>query len=72
MRIKTIVAAGLLAAGVVAGGQAIASADVYEGTYYSRAACSGAGQAIVDSAYTPYYYWQCEQDYSGNWDLYLS
>ncbi|MBF6134293.1 hypothetical protein IU501_14950 [Nocardia otitidiscaviarum] len=71
MRIKSIVLGGLLAAGIVAGGAAVAHAD-YEGTYYTKDGCMSAGQAIVDSAYTPYYYWSCEQDAWGNWDLYLS
>lgn len=71
MRIKTIVFGGLLAAGIVAGGTAVANAG-YEGTYGSQAACVGAGQASVDSPYTPWTYWSCEQDAWGDWDLYLS
>lgn len=71
MRIKTIAAAGMLAVGVVAGGTAIAHADVYEGTYYSRGGCEAAGQNYVDSPATAYTRWTCQRDDQGNWDLWL-
>lgn len=72
MRIKTIAAAGLLAAGIVAGGTAIAHADVYEGTYYARSGCESAGQNYAANPSSGYTRWTCQRNDQGNWDLMLS
>ncbi|UGT44932.1 hypothetical protein LTV02_16685 [Nocardia yamanashiensis] len=72
MRIKTIVGAGLLAAGIVAGSSAVANAAVYYGTYNTKAQCTSFGQAIVDLPNAKYHNWTCKMDWNYDWDLYLS
>ncbi|MCA2209512.1 MULTISPECIES: hypothetical protein [Actinomycetes] len=74
MRIKTTIAAALLALATVAGvstvtaGTAAAAAPegTYYGTYYELYQCRADGE----SSYTGGYYWQCVETWEG-WDLYI-
>ncbi|MFI7664535.1 hypothetical protein [Nocardia sp. NPDC049526] len=70
MRIKSLIAGGLLTiaavAGVSAAGTASAATGYFYGTYATRAACAADGA----SPKTGGNYWQCVQTHSG-WDLYL-
>ncbi|MET8651878.1 MULTISPECIES: hypothetical protein [Nocardia] len=77
MRIKSFIAAGLLAVATVAGVSTAASASAapqytavdtgyYYGTYATLAACSADGA----SPSTGGYYWECVETWSG-YDLYI-
>ncbi|MEV0297856.1 hypothetical protein [Nocardia sp. NPDC050710] len=77
MRIKSFLAAGLLATAAVAGVSTAASASAapeyraaatgyYYGTYATYTACSADGA----SPSTGGYYWECVETWSG-WDLYI-
>ncbi|WP_330251007.1 hypothetical protein OG874_33140 [Nocardia sp. NBC_00565] len=70
MRIKSLIAAGLLTTAVVAGVSASATASAATGYYYRTYATYNACAADGASPKTGGNYWQCVQTYSG-WDLYL-
>lgn len=77
MRIKSLIAAGLLATAAVAGVSTAASASAaphydavstgyYYGTYATAAACRVDGESPATGGW----YWECVETYSG-WDLYI-
>ncbi|MEV6324380.1 hypothetical protein AB0M45_24810 [Nocardia sp. NPDC051787] len=78
MRIKSILAAGLLAIAAVAGVSTAASASAvpgyqevaYGGTYVGTYATFDACRADGISPSTGGYYWECVETYGG-WDLYI-
>ncbi|WP_159924529.1 MULTISPECIES: hypothetical protein [Nocardia] len=79
MRIKSFLAAGLLATAAVAGVSTAASASAapvyqdvaYNGTYIGTYATFEACRADGISPSTGGYYWECIETYDG-WDLYIS
>ncbi|KZM74945.1 hypothetical protein AWN90_23320 [Nocardia terpenica] len=68
MNIRSVVAAGALALGVVAVGAGVAQADTYIGNYATYEAC----QADGESPKTGGDRWECRQQNDGSWDLYTS
>ncbi|MFD0361841.1 hypothetical protein ACFQZZ_10340 [Nocardia sp. GCM10030253] len=77
MRIKSFLAAGLLATAAVAGVSTAASASAapeYHATstgyYYGTYATYGACRADGESPVTGGWYWECVETWSG-WDLYI-
>ncbi|MGS2808178.1 hypothetical protein [Nocardia sp. MW-W600-9] len=74
MRIKTTIAAGLLAVATVAGVSTVAAGNAAAaapyGTYYGTYATLTACRADGESSYTGGYYWECTENWDG-WDLYI-
>ncbi|WP_063049413.1 hypothetical protein [Nocardia arthritidis] len=78
MRIKSFLAAGLLATAAVAGVSTAASASAapvyqevaYGGTYVGTYATLNACRADGESPSTGGYYWECIESWDG-WDLYI-
>ncbi|WP_063042830.1 hypothetical protein [Nocardia pseudovaccinii] len=70
MRIKSIIAAGLLSAAAVAGVSTAATASAATGYYYGTYATSKACAADGASPRTGGNYWKCVQTYNG-WELYI-
>ncbi|WP_433758351.1 hypothetical protein [Nocardia sp. CA-135398] len=70
MRIKSFIAAGLLAIAAVAGVSTAATASAATGYYYGTYATSAACAADGASPTTGGYYYECVETYSG-WDLYI-
>ncbi|MBF6214603.1 hypothetical protein IU433_14995 [Nocardia puris] len=84
MRIKSIIAAGLLAVAAVAGASAAGTAGAmaphpssyegtysgYQGTYIGTYATLAACRADGESPSTGGYYWECVETWDG-WDLYI-
>ncbi|GGN83518.1 hypothetical protein [Nocardia rhizosphaerihabitans] len=73
MRIKSTIAAGLLAVATVAGVSTVAAGNAAAGpagTYYGTYATLTACRADGESPYTGGYYWECTEAWDG-WDLYI-
>ncbi|MFE6923953.1 hypothetical protein ACFVAV_23200 [Nocardia sp. NPDC057663] len=73
MRIKSTIAAGLLAVATVAGVSTVAAGNAAAGpvgTYYGTYATLTACRADGESSYTGGYYWECTENWDG-WDLYI-
>ncbi|MGY4100295.1 hypothetical protein ACW2Q0_12180 [Nocardia sp. R16R-3T] len=70
MRIKSYIAASLLATAAVVGVSTAATASAatsyYYGTYATYTACAADGASPATGGY----YWECDETYSG-WDLYI-
>ncbi|MFE1596608.1 hypothetical protein [Nocardia sp. NPDC058705] len=73
MRIKSTIAAALLAVATVAGVSAVGAGSAaaapygtYYGTYYELYQCRAAGE----DPYTGGYYWECTETWDG-WELYI-
>lgn len=71
MRAKTLIIGAALAAGVVAGGSAIANAEeVYENNYNTYEACDADGKNTV--VHPDWKWYECRQATDGSWNLIFS